>query len=137
MGVIAQKGNMKGLAMHRDYTIASVWKRGVRHVIVTLDCGVALHCTPERNVQIDALLTALDGRCPNWTTVRGPWMSDDEIVARARALQATRTYSVHKYNCEDFMHELLGLDRGSPTRDTILAAGALAGLVAVVVRARA
>ena len=123
--------------MQRDYNIATIRKHGVRHVVLVLDNGLALHCTPENHVQIDTLSSVLNGREPEWKTLTAPWFSDSDLVCRARTLQAKRQYSIHRYNCEDFLHELIGLDRGRPTRNKMLVAVAIAGIAAFAVRARA
>lgn len=115
--------------MTREYLIAKVWKANVRHEIPYLESGYAIHNTPENDVQITNLLDATKGREIEWTTLTGPFMSDQEIINRALILKEVRKYSATSYNCEDFARELLGLVRSSPTRNRIFVGGLIAAAV--------
>lgn len=137
MNAIRRSQTIRTPSMQRDYHIATVMKHGVRHVILVLDGGIALHCTPENDVEITALTSVLNDRKPIWKTLQAPWVSDQDLVTKARMLQGVRRYCLYRYNCEDFLHELIGIDRGSPTRNIVLAAAALTGIAAIAVRARA
>ena len=106
--------------MTRNYPIAYVWKQGVRHVIVYLESGYAIHMTPAHGIQITTLEKASKGRKIKWKTRSGLNVSDQEILNRAARLANYRTYSVSKYNCEDFKEELLGRPPSSNTRNIIL-----------------
>lgn len=114
--------------MSRYYHIAYVWKQGVRHVIVYLESGYAIHMTPADGVQITSIEHASKGRKIKWKRRIGANVSDQEILNRAARLANFRTYSAGAYNCEDFKEELLGHTPSSATRNMILG-----GLFALVI----
>ena len=113
--------------MSRCYHIAYVWKQGVRHVIVYLESGYAIHLTPDNGVEITNLEQASKGRKIKWKRRVGMDVSDQQILNRALRLANMRTYSASAYNCEDFKEELLGHSARSVTREIIL--GSLFALV--------
>jgi len=113
--------------MNRYYHIAYVWKQGVRHVIVYLESGYAIHLTPTNGVEITNLDQASKGRKIKWKRRSGMNVSDQHILNRAMMLANMRTYSASTYNCEDFKEELLGHPARSVTREIILGS-----LIAVV-----
>lgn len=106
--------------MNRNYHVAYVWKQGVRHVIVYLESGYAIHMTPADGVQITGIEHASKGRKIKWKQRAGLNVSDQEILNRAARLANYRTYSASTYNCEDFKEELLGHAPSSTTRNIIL-----------------
>lgn len=106
--------------MDRNYYVAYVWKQGVRHVIVYLESGYAIHMTPADGVQITSIKHASKGRRIKWKRRVGLNVSDQEILNRAARLANNRTYSASTYNCEDFKEELLGHAPSSTTRNIIL-----------------
>lgn len=105
--------------MTREFWIANVRKQGVKHVIVYLDSGYAIHLTPS-GVEITTLDLATKGRPIKWTKRMGLNLSDAEILQRAKWFQATKKYSAATYNCQDFKEELLGHPPKSDTRTLLL-----------------
>ena len=122
--------------MTRDYLIAKVWKGSIRHEINYLESGYAIHNTPKAGIEITTLHRATQGRDIEWTTLTGPYMTDQEILNRANALKPQKDYSVTSYNCEDFVRELLGLPRSSPTRNKIIIGGIIVAVAGAIANSR-
>jgi len=112
--------------MTREFWIANVRKQGVKHVIVYLESGHAIHLTPS-GVEITTLELATKGRPIKWTKRSGLSLPDAAILQRAKWFQATKKYSAAKYNCQDFKEELLGHPPKSDTRTLLLGVALILG----------
>ena len=102
----------------------------IKHEILILPSGRATHNHPDSDVTVESAKKAIGDRKIVDRKFIHSRLSERELIARAHALSESRNYGI-KYNCEDYIAELLGRHPKSKQRDKWLVLGLIGfGLLA-------
>lgn len=102
----------------------------IKHEILTFSSGLATHNHPDKQIILERVDEAIEGRrIVERKIIRSP-LSELEIITRMRGLADRRRYAV-SYNCEDYIAELFGNPPTSKQRNFWVVFGLIGlGLVA-------